>query len=60
MTAIKKAYLEFYIELLNQCHHSHEYKSVLVCAMAVLGQGKAGWWDPKSYPLILSHVIKVA
>ncbi|KAH1990077.1 hypothetical protein KXV33_008362 [Aspergillus fumigatus] len=28
--------------------------------MAVLGQGKAGWQDPESYPLILSRVIKLA
>ncbi|KAH2744944.1 hypothetical protein KXW10_000464, partial [Aspergillus fumigatus] len=41
-------------------HRSYEYESVLVCAMAVLGQGEAGWWDPESYPLILSRVIKVA
>ncbi|KAH2829428.1 hypothetical protein KXV85_008226 [Aspergillus fumigatus] len=27
--------------------------------MAVLGQGKAGWRDPESYPLILSRVIKI-
>ncbi|KAH3536963.1 hypothetical protein KXW20_002161, partial [Aspergillus fumigatus] len=32
----------------------------LVCAMAVLGQGEAGWRDPESYPPILSRVIKVA
>ena len=60
MTAIEKACLEFCIELLNQHYYSHKYKSTLVCAMAVLGQGEAGWWDPKSYPLILSRVIKVA
>ncbi|KAF7174647.1 hypothetical protein CNMCM5623_009124 [Aspergillus felis] len=42
MTAIEKAYLEFCIELLNQRHHSHEYESALVCAIAVLGQGEAG------------------
>ncbi|GFF62413.1 hypothetical protein IFM51744_10960 [Aspergillus udagawae] len=60
MTAIEKACLEFCIELLNQRHHSHKYESALVCTMAVLGQGKAGWWGPESYPLILSRVIKVA
>lgn len=60
MTAIEKACLEFYIKLLNQRHRSHEYKSALVYAMAVLGQGKAGWQDPESYPPILSRVIKVA
>jgi hypothetical protein len=59
MTAIKKACLEFCIKLLNQHHHSHEYESVLVCAMAVLGQGEAGWCDPESYPPILSWVIKI-
>ncbi|KAH2847064.1 hypothetical protein KXW36_008158, partial [Aspergillus fumigatus] len=60
MTAIQKACLEFCIELLNQRHRSHEYESALVCAMAVLGQGEAGWRDPESYPPILSRVIKVA
>ncbi|PKX88847.1 uncharacterized protein P174DRAFT_455125 [Aspergillus novofumigatus IBT 16806] len=60
MTAIEKACLEFCIELLNQRHRSHEYESALVCAMAVLGQGEAGWRDPESYPPILSCVIKVA
>ncbi|KAF4200320.1 hypothetical protein CNMCM8927_003498 [Aspergillus lentulus] len=60
ITAIEKACLEFCIELLNQRHCSHEYKSALVCAMAVLGQGETGWRDPESYPLILSRVIKVA
>ncbi|RHZ49046.1 uncharacterized protein CDV56_103939 [Aspergillus thermomutatus] len=60
MTDIKKACLEFCIELLNQCYRSHEYKSALVCAMAVLGQGETGWRDPESYPPILSRVIKIA
>ncbi|EAW15378.1 uncharacterized protein NFIA_047030 [Aspergillus fischeri NRRL 181] len=60
MTTIEKACLEFCIELLNQRHRSHEYESALVCAMAVLGQGDTGWRDPESYPLILSHMIKVA
>ncbi|KAG2000910.1 hypothetical protein GB937_010702 [Aspergillus fischeri] len=60
MTAMEKACLEFCIKLLNQRHCSHEYKSALVCAMAVLGQGEAGWQDPESYPPILSRVIKVA
>jgi hypothetical protein len=59
MTDIKKACLEFCIELLNQRHRSHEYESALVCAMAVLGQGETGWRDPESYPLILSQVIKI-
>lgn len=60
MTNIEKACLEFCIELLNQRHRSHEYKSALVCAMAVLGQGETGWRDPESYPPILSRVIKIA
>jgi hypothetical protein len=60
MTNIKKACLEFCIELLNQRHRSHEYKSALVCAMAVLGQGETSWRDPESYPPILSQVIKIA
>jgi hypothetical protein len=40
MTDLEKACLEFCIKLLNQRHRSHEYKSALVCAMAVLGQGE--------------------
>jgi hypothetical protein len=62
MTPIEQACLEFCIKLLNQHHHTHEYKSMLVCAMAVQGWGpsKARWRDPSSYPPILSRVIKVA
>jgi hypothetical protein len=60
ITNIKKACLEFCIKLLNQRHRSHEYKSALVCAMAVLGQGETSWQDPESYPPILSQVIKIA
>jgi hypothetical protein len=62
MPAIKQACLEFCVELLNQCHRTHEYESALVCAMAVQGwgPGKARWQDPSSYPPILSQVIKVA
>ncbi|KAI9374464.1 hypothetical protein BJX61DRAFT_540811 [Aspergillus egyptiacus] len=43
MTALETTCLEFCIELLNQRYHTHEYKSPLVCAMAVLGQSKKGW-----------------
>jgi transposase-like protein len=60
ITDIEKACLEFCIKLLNQRHRSHEYESALVCAMAVLGQGETSWRDPKSYPPILSRVIKIA
>jgi hypothetical protein len=62
MPAIKQACLEFYIELLNQRHHTHEYESALVCAMGMQGwgPGEARWHDPSSYPPILSRVIKVA
>jgi hypothetical protein len=35
MPAIEQACLEFCVELLNQCYHTHEYESALVCAMAV-------------------------
>lgn len=48
------------MELLNQRHRIHEYKSALVCAMAVLGRGVDGWRDADSYPPILSRVIKIA
>jgi hypothetical protein len=60
MPAIEQACLEFCVELLNQRHRTHEYESVLVCAMAVQGWGEARWRDPDSYPPILSRVIKVA
>jgi hypothetical protein len=60
MLPIKQACLEFCIELLNQRHHTHEYESALVCAMAVQGWGEARWRDPDSYPPILSRVIKIA
>jgi hypothetical protein len=60
MTDIKRACLEFCIELMNQTYHAQEYESPLVCAMAVLGRGEIGWRDPESYPPILSAVIKVA
>ncbi|CEL10291.1 hypothetical protein ASPCAL13412 [Aspergillus calidoustus] len=60
MTPIEQACLEFYIELMNQCHRTHEYESALVCAMAVQGWGEARWRDPSSYPPILSRVLKVA
>ncbi|CEN60837.1 hypothetical protein ASPCAL03269 [Aspergillus calidoustus] len=60
MTPIEQACLEFYIKLINQRHHTHEYESALVCAMAVQGWGEARWRDPSSYPPILSRVLKVA
>ncbi|KAE8383989.1 hypothetical protein BDV23DRAFT_189672 [Aspergillus alliaceus] len=60
MSDIEQACLEFCIELMNQTYHAQEYKSVLVCAMAVLGRGEFSWRDPESYPLILSRVIKIA
>ncbi|EAU31635.1 predicted protein [Aspergillus terreus NIH2624] len=56
----ERACLEFCVELLNQRHRTHEYESALVCVMAVLGRGRDGWRDPKSYPPILSRVIKIA
>ncbi|KAJ0412928.1 hypothetical protein BJY00DRAFT_320325 [Aspergillus carlsbadensis] len=37
MPAMEQACLEFYIKLLNQHHYTHEYKSALVCAMAMQG-----------------------
>jgi hypothetical protein len=57
---IKKACLEFYIELLNQRYRTHEYESALVYAIAMLGRSEKGWRDADSYSLILSRVIKVA
>jgi hypothetical protein len=49
MSDIERGCLEFCIELLNQQHRGQEYKSGLVCAMAVLGQGESDWHDPESY-----------
>ncbi|KAL4922956.1 uncharacterized protein BDV17DRAFT_296810 [Aspergillus undulatus] len=40
MSPIETACLEFCIKLLNQKIKVHEYKSLLVCAMAVLGRGE--------------------
>lgn len=52
--------LRFCIELLDQTYYAQEYESVLICAMVVLGRGESGWRDAKSYPPILSRVIKIA
>ncbi|CEL11238.1 hypothetical protein ASPCAL14341 [Aspergillus calidoustus] len=41
MTPVEQACLEFYIELMNQRHRTHEYESALVCAMAMQGWGEA-------------------
>lgn len=60
MTPLETTSLEFCIELLNQKIKVHEYKSPLVCAMAVLGRGEQGWRDTDSYPPIISRVLKVA
>ncbi|KAL2802149.1 hypothetical protein BJX63DRAFT_415743 [Aspergillus granulosus] len=60
ITPIKTACLEFCIELLNQKTKVHKYKSLLVCAMAVLGRGEKLWRDPENYPPIISRVLKVA
>ncbi|KAF9882584.1 hypothetical protein FE257_006232, partial [Aspergillus nanangensis] len=56
----EQACLEFCVELLNQRPRTHEYESVLMCAMAVLGRSETGWRDPESYPPIISRVIKIA
>ncbi|KAF9882558.1 hypothetical protein FE257_007183, partial [Aspergillus nanangensis] len=56
----EQACLEFCVELLNQRPRTHEYESVLICAMAVLGRSETGWRDPESYPPIISRVIKIA
>lgn len=56
----EQACLEFCVELLNQRHCTHKYKSALVCVIAVLGRGVDGWRNADSYPPILSRVIKIA
>jgi hypothetical protein len=45
---------------LNHRTKVEDYESALICAMAVLGQGEAGWRTAESYPPILSKVIKIA
>ena len=60
MSELEQVYLGFCIELLNQIYYIQEYKSALICAMAVLGRREFGWYNPESYSLILSRVIKVA
>ncbi|KKK20707.1 hypothetical protein AOCH_006962, partial [Aspergillus ochraceoroseus] len=60
MTVIETACLEFCIELLNQKIKVHEYESLLICAMAMLGWGEVTWRGPESYPPIISRVLKVA
>ncbi|KAF7591297.1 hypothetical protein BBP40_001673 [Aspergillus hancockii] len=59
MNDMERAYLKFCIELMNQTYHTQEYKSVLIYAMTLLNHIECGWWDPESYPLILSRVIKI-
>ncbi|KAL4947037.1 hypothetical protein BDW69DRAFT_199945 [Aspergillus filifer] len=58
MSPLETACLEFCIKLLNQKIKVHEYKSPLVCAMAVLGRGKKTWLGPNSYPPMISRVLK--
>jgi hypothetical protein len=60
MTLLETACLDFCIKLLNQKTRVHEYESLLVCVMAVLGRGEQGWRDANSYPPILLRVLKVA
>ena len=42
MSELEQACLGFCIELLNQTYYTQEYKSALICAMAVLGRGEFG------------------
>ena len=60
LTPIASACLDFCIELLNHRTKVEDYESALICAMAVLGRGEAGWRTAESYPPILSKVIKIA
>ena len=59
MTPIQEACMDFCIELLNQSVNVDEYECALVCALAVLGQGRDHWLDAESYPPILSKMIKI-
>jgi hypothetical protein len=52
--------LDFCVKLLNIEIEFDEYKSTVVCALAVLGISEIGWRGPESYPPILSSVIKCA
>jgi hypothetical protein len=60
LSPIERAYLDFYMELLNQRVTQREYDSALVCAAAMLGIREGGFRTPKDYPPILSRVIKIA
>ncbi|KAJ5609933.1 hypothetical protein N7510_006652 [Penicillium lagena] len=60
MTSIQTACMDFCIELLNQRIGAEEYECALVCALAVLGQGRDRWRDAESYPPILSKMIKIS
>ena len=60
MSELEQTCLEFCIELLNQIYYAQEYKSTLICAIAVLDCREFSWRDPESYLPILSRVIKVA
>ncbi|KAJ5602289.1 hypothetical protein N7510_011823 [Penicillium lagena] len=60
MTPIQTACMDFCIELLNQRASAEEYECALICALAVLGQGRDRWRDADSYPPILSKTIKIS
>ncbi|CAG8222443.1 unnamed protein product [Penicillium salamii] len=36
------------------------YKCALVCALALLGRSRIGWYTPDSFPPILSKIVKLA
>ena len=51
--------MKFCIKLLERKNKIQKYKLPLVCAMAVLGMNKKGWWILKNYLFIMSKMIKI-
>ncbi|CAG8279209.1 unnamed protein product [Penicillium salamii] len=57
---IKTVCLNFCMELLNQRIGTDEYECALVCALALLGHSRIGWYTLDSFPPILLKIIKLA
>jgi RecQ family ATP-dependent DNA helicase len=61
MARIQRKILRLWIELLNQPLQDHEYKSVIISGLAVLGiRQDNGWLGAEDYTPKLSAVIKLA
>ena len=61
LTRIQRAVLRFCIALINQTIYNRKYDMAIICAAAVLEvHSTTRFRNPKSYPPILSSIIKVA